>query len=672
MNDNPKRFYDFGPFRLDEAEHRLLRDGVEVRLRQGGKEARLPKKALEVLLLLIANAGHLVRRDDLMEEVWHDTFVGDNRLSDNVSTLRKALGDTSKEPHFIETVAGLGYRFKADVREVIEQRSIVAESTSTRVFVEETDEVETEGDAGHERAAGRAAGAATFPPEAPAASRRVLTKASVLVAALVLLGGAALVVYVAANRRAARGATPGAAIKSIAVLPFRPLDEASRDEALELGMADTLITRLSAVRDLVVRPTSAVRSFTDVRADPFEIGRRLQVESVLEGHIQRVGERVRVTLRLARVEGGEALWSEQFDEKYTDIFALQDSISERVAAALGPKLSRDEAARLTTHHTDNTEAYRLYLLGRFFWNKRTPQGFERAADYYRQAVAADPGYALAHAGLAETYVLLPNWLDAPPDEAYTVAERAALRALELDPRLAEAYTALASVKIYHHRDWEGAGADYRRAIELNPNYATARQWYSEWLAMTGRLAEAVAEGALAQRLDPLSPIITFEHGVMLYFAGRLGEAEAQMRKALELDPGMHRPRIFLSRIYFDRGLIEQSIKERALLLARGDEARRGRYEATLLAAYRAGGREGYLRRQVELCALPEMHHDHRVGGRVESCARLGDKDCAFAALDEAERVRHPIVDLIKVDPYFDSLRSDPRYADLLRRMKLPL
>ncbi|HLL16097.1 MAG TPA: winged helix-turn-helix domain-containing protein [Pyrinomonadaceae bacterium] len=671
MSDNPKRFYEFGQFRLDASDGQLW---------LGGEEVPLTHKALKVLTLLVESGGRLVEKDELIGRVWPDAIVEENRLADNVSTLRKALGDDPKAPQYIKTVQGRGYRFLADVRRCGEegfglpppaQVVLTARSTRTQIVIEEEvpdftaakqDSTQTGGDAA----------TALLPAARVNGRSRLFAAACVACVALAALAAAAYYF------RRAPAPVPGGTqqFRSLAVLPLRQLGAFSGDdEYLGQGLADALITKLSNVRQIVVRPTSAVLKYGvpgAARPDLVAVAREQQVDAVLDGSFQRAGERLRVTVQLVRAADGSPLWAETFDERLTDIFAVQDAISARVTGALRLKLSEEEEGRVARKYTENTEAYRLYLLGRFFWNKRTAQGFERAADYYRQAVAADPDYALAHAGLAETYVLLPNWLDTPPDEAYPAAERAAMRALELDPRLAEAYTALASVKIYHHRDWAGAGADYRRAIELNPNYATARQWYSEWLAMTGRLEEAVAEGALAQRLDPLSPIITFEHGVMLYFAGRLEDAEAQMRKALELHSGMFRPHVFLSRIYFDRGLIERSVKERALLLAQGDEARRARYEATLLAAYRAGGREGYLRRQVELCALPEMHHDHRVGGRVESCARLGDKDCAFAALDEAERVRHPIVDLIKVDPYFDSLRSDPRYAELMRRLKLPL
>lgn len=661
MSKREKHFYEFGPFQLDPSERQL---------RRNGELLPLTPKAFDVLLLLIENSGHALRKEEFLERVWADSHVEEKNLADNISVLRKVLGDDSRAPSLIQTVPRVGYRFVAVVRRV-EEESIFAERTKVRIVVaEDEEELEVDG----ERVTNDKAALGTSDPAAvhPATIREPTTRRSrtslLLTLALVLLVCTAFAVYFVRGRNAE--SRPTLTIKSLAVLPFKPLNAAERDEALELGMADSLITRLSSIRELVVRPTNAVRSYTDLEGDPFEIGRRLEVESVLEGHIQRAGDRVRVTVRLVRVAGGEALWASQFDEKYTDIFGLQDSISERVAAALVPQLSSEEARQIKKRYTEDAEAYRFYLLGRFFWNRRTPEGFEKAIDFYKQAVATDPNYALAHAGLAETYVLLPNWTTASPEEMLPKAEQAGRRALELDPALAEAYTALAAVKIYLHRDWKGAGEDYRRAIELKPNYATAHQWYAEWLASQGNLDEALAESAVAQRLDPLSPIISFSNAVMLYMAGRMKEAEAQARRALELEPALYRGHTILSRIYFDQGLYELSFAERALALARGDQTRAANFKATLAGAFRTGGREGYLRKHLELLAQPGIAPENRVGGRLETCARLGDKECTFDALKEAEQTRHPLLDTIKVDPYFDFVRPDPRYAELMRKLGL--
>ena len=652
-------YYEFGPFRLVPREGQLWR---------GAEEVPLTQKSFKVLLLLLENGGHVLDKAELVEKVWPDAYVEENRLADNISTLRKALGDDPKAPRYIKTVPGRGYRFIADVREVHENGPgvLVAERARTHIVVEE--EVDEGAAVGPSPA--RASGA-TRAPVLPAArvARPAGRAVTAAVAACVLVAASAAVYYFGLARKG--DSQEPQRLRSLAVLPFRPLGAGADDEHLGLGMTDALITRLSNVRQVVVRPTSAVMKYAEGEPDPLAVAREQQVEALLDGRIQRVGDRVRLTVQLLRAADGAPLWAETFDERSADIFALQDSVSRKVAAALRPQLSSEESAHLTKRYTENAEAYRLYQLGRYFWNRRTPEGFEKALGYYQRAVAADPDFALAHAGLAETYVLLPSWTTASPDESYAKAERAARRALELDPQLAEAYAALGAVKDHHGRDWAGAGEDYRRAIELNPNYATGHQWYGEWLGTAGRVEEAVAEGAAALRIDPLSPIVNLTYGTLLNSAGRTEEGEAQIRRALELEPALYRAHVFLSRIYFDRGLYEQSIRERALLTARGDGAEAARREAALLTAYRSGGREGYARALLKLRDDPALTPEHRIGNWVEGCSMLRDKDCAFEALREAERVNHPLLGAIKTDPYFAFLRPDPRYAELLRRLGLP-
>ncbi|HEV2861035.1 MAG TPA: winged helix-turn-helix domain-containing protein [Pyrinomonadaceae bacterium] len=669
MNGKPRRFYEFGPFRVDDAGRRLLLEGREVTLggEGDGRGERLPAKAFDVLLFLLRRPGETLGRQEILDAVWAEVQVEQGRVDDNISTLRKFLGDRAKNSVYIETVPKGGYRFAADVREVVEEPVAVIERTRAHFRAQE----ESRGpDA---PAPGPDERPLLQPPVAPRPAPRASKRMSrvllaVGLAALAALAGAAYL-YIARGGWG-RGESAGE-FRSLAILPLSQLGGGTaEDEYLGQGLADALITRLSNVRQVAVRPTSAVLKYGAAKPDLVAVAREQKVDAVLDGSFQRAGDRLRVTVQLVRASDGSPLWAEKFDEPFTDLFAVQDAISARVAEALELRLSGEEASRLARRPTESAEAQRLYLLGRFFWNKRSPDHFGRALDYYRQAVAADPDFALAHAGLAETYILLPNWTGANPDTAFTSAEAEARRALELDPRLPQAYTALASVKIYRDRDWDGAGEDYRRAIGLNPNYATARQWHSEWLMMTGHLPEAIAESEAAQRLDPLSPIITFEYAVMLYFARRHDEAAAQLQRALELEPGLYRARVFLSRIHFDRGEYEEAIRERALTFSRGEEAPARRLEADFLAAYRAGGPEGFLRRALLMRHDPAVPPEHRIGTWAESCARLGDRECTFEALREAERARHPIVDSMIVDPYFDFLRDDPRYAELMRRLNL--
>jgi TolB-like protein len=266
-------------------------------------------------------------------------------------------------------------------------------------------------------------------------------------------------------------------VNSIAVLPFKPLGTEGSDEVLGLGMADALITKLSNLRKIVVRPTSAVLKYTGPGHDPLAVGRELSVDSVLDGKIQKLGDRVRVTVQLVRVRDGLPLWAEKFDEQFTSIFAVEDSISEQVTKALVLKLTGEEKKQLSKHYTESPEAYQLYLKGRYFWNKRAAEDLEKSIKFFEQAIGKDPNYALAYAGLADAYSVLAN-TPLPQRDAMSKAKAAAMKALELDDTLAEAHTSLALVKMSYDWDWPGAEREFKRALELNPNYATAHHWYA--------------------------------------------------------------------------------------------------------------------------------------------------------------------------------------------------
>ena len=311
---------------------------------------------------------------------------------------------------------------------------------------------------------------------------------SVLECAVMLMVVAAIA-YALLFRRAPGVRPPE--IKSLAVLPFKPLVADHRDESLEMGMADTLIVRLSSLREVTVRPISSVRKFSGLEQDAVAAGRELGVESVLDGQIQRWGDRIRVTARLIGVGDGKQLWADQFDEKFSDVFTVQDLISEKVTSALELKLTGEEQKRLTKHYTENPEAYQLYVNGRFYWERRTPEGLKKAIEYFEQAIGKDPNYALAYAGLADSYAHL-GVFHLPPKEAFPKAKEAALNALRIDDRLAEAHAALGHNKVQYEYDWAGAEREYQRAIELNPNYVNAHHFYALYLSMMGRFDEGIA------------------------------------------------------------------------------------------------------------------------------------------------------------------------------------
>jgi len=489
--------------------------------------------------------------------------------------------------------------------------------------------------------------------------------------AVVLAAGLVLLVYYSLSKQAAPNPqlTLAKQIKSIAVLPFKPLVPESGDESLELGMADTLIARLSNIREINVRPVSAVRKYAGLEQDAVGAGREQKVDAVVDGQIQKSGEKIRVTVRLVRVVDGAALWISQFDEKLTDIFSVQDSISERVVGVLAVKLTGEERALVAAHSTNNPDAYQLYLKGRYFWNKRTGDGLKKGIDYLNQALEKDPNYALAYAGLADSYVLLANYSDSTPQEAYSKARAAATLALKINDNLAEAHTALAYIKAGYDWDFAGAEREYKRAIELNPNYATARNWYAEFLGLMGHPTESIAEMRRALELEPLSLIINLELGDMLFFAGQHDQAIEQYRKTLDLDSSFVRTHIQLGQAYCQKAQYEDAISEFKKAISLNSE---DNYALQLL-----GYTYGRLGRTDEAYQAIEQLKERAKQAHVLPYdiaviyVGLGEKDRAFEWLEKAYADRDEDLLYLKVDPVLDSLRSDRRFADLLRRIGFP-
>ena len=452
----------------------------------------------------------------------------------------------------------------------------------------------------------------------------------------------------------------------MAVLPFKPLVPSDRDEYLEMGMVDVLITKLSNIRQLKVRSISTVRKYADLQEDPVAAGRELQVEAVLDGSIQRVGDRVRVTVRLLNVQDGTSMWADKFDEPFTNIFALQDSISQRVAAALPLNLSGEEKARLSRHDTENTEAYQLYLKGRYFWNKQTEESFRKGIDYFNQAIGDDPNYALAYAGMSDCYALLSDFGFVPPIEGFPKAKEAATRALAIDEQLAEAHTSLGHVKRDYDWDWPGAEQEFKRAIELNPNYPSARQWYAVYLSSLGRHQEATAEIKRALELDPLSLPVNSVTARVLYLARQYDQAIEQSHKTIEMDPTFASAYQNLGRSYEQKRMYAEAVATFQEL----NKAVPGHGLAFLARADALAGRTDEA--QKILAQLKELSARRYVSPYQIAMiyAGLGDKEQALAWLERAYQQRVHNLVFLKVEPELDGLRSDPRFVDLMRRVGL--
>ena len=456
-----------------------------------------------------------------------------------------------------------------------------------------------------------------------------------------------------------------AVINAIAVLPFKSLSLENTDEYLGLGMADSLITRLSNIRQIVVRPTSAVLKYTASSQDPISAGRELRVASVLEGSVRRAAERIRVTVQLVSIPDGASLWAAKFDESFTDIFAVEDSISERVAEALTLKLTSEEKSLLTKRYTENAEAHRLYIKGRYYASRLTREGFDKGIECFNQAIALDPSYALAYEGLAYYYLESLDLL-LPPGEAMPKAREAARRALEIDEQIAEAHTSLAVVKFYYDRDRAGAERLYKQALELSPNNAYALTYYGFYLIFMERFDEASLVLERIRELDPLSLENNVILGCNYFFARRYDEAIEQFRKVIAMDANYWLARINLGRAYEQTGAIADAIAEfeKAKLLGGSMPETLG----DLGRAYAVAGRSDEARRVLE--ELNERSKSSYVApyNFAVIYTGLGEHDEAFAWLDKACEARSWYLTWLKVDPALDSLRSDERFRDLLRRV----
>lgn len=465
--------------------------------------------------------------------------------------------------------------------------------------------------------------------------------------------------------QAARSA--GHSPATLAVLPFRPTVASSGDEALELGMADTLITRLSGLADVVVSPLSSVRRYAALDQDPIAAGRDLGVESVLDGSVQKSGEHLRVTARLLRVADGRQLWSDRFDEKSTDIFVVQDSIADRVSSALALKLSPEEKQRLGRRATNDAVAYDLFLNGRYYWNRRgVPDYLGKAIEFYARAVERDPRFALAYSGLADALAVQAVFGVRAPQDVYPRALAAVSRALELDPDLAEAHATRGHIRLNFQHDWQGALDDYDEAIRHDSRYATAHMWRGFWLLFVGRGDDGLVELQTARDLEPDSLPFTVNYARGLYWLRRYDDAEAQLARVLEIEPKNGIARAILVSIYTERGQFDAALA----LLSQGmtnAPGSRGLKGVVLAKA----GRD--VEAQAELARLEDLSKREYVSAYdlASINTALGDADAAFAWLDRAIVERSSLLTTMRVDPVMDGLRSDPRYVDFENKIRMP-
>jgi DNA-binding winged helix-turn-helix (wHTH) protein/TolB-like protein/Flp pilus assembly protein TadD len=650
MQATPAHLYEFGDFQLDTAK-RLLR-------RLDGTTVPLTPRVFETLLYMVEHHETVLDKEQLMEAVWPDSIVEENNLSQNISTLRRIFGETPASHSYIVTVPGRGYRFVAEVSERTDNGSATLKGEqATRPTSQEN---RTE--------------AATM------RDRQELPGKTVGPLALVVLG-----VIVLAAAFLARGPIAGwlkkhrignsipatspskvpETVRSIAVLPFKPLGSEMNNELLGLGMADAVIGKMSKLRRLVVLPTSSVSKYTDRTFDPIATGRALGVDAVLNGTVQRSGDHLRVTVQLVNIGNGRTVWSEKFDQTFTDIFGIQDSISDSVARSLALNLTTDEQKQLGKHYTTDTAAYDSYLMGLYFWNKRSKDGLEKAINYFQQAVEKDPNFALAYALMADCYYLQVYYRYNPVPKTIGNAKAAAERALLLDDSVAEGHVAMAMVQSLQ-KNGRLCMESLRRALELNPNLAIAHQRYAWCLCAAGQLNDAVREMKRAQELDPLSPTNNTALGIILVFARQFQISLEYCYKAAELAPNEAPVQENLAMAYSLNGMYQQAIEHYRRV---GELNPKNKGDAlvwvatVLVSAGRKPEADSMMPAILELATTGKAD-PYNIA--VLYAAR-GEKEPAFEWLAKALET-DPMMDrFIKYDPQLDALRSDSRFAALVRQ-----
>ncbi|HXM42781.1 MAG TPA: winged helix-turn-helix domain-containing protein [Bryobacteraceae bacterium] len=633
MPAETSQLYEFGPFRADGVRRLLLRDGEAV---------PLTSKAFDTLQVLIVNHGRVLEKDELLKSIWPNSFVEEANLAQNVSALRKALGELPGEHRYIATIPGRGYRFVAQVKQLgaAETELTLERRTTAEVVVEE----EFQDD------------------DAKSPARRLAPPKAI--AGLLLAALLGVAVWRIRKEKAAP-APDVSATRSIAVLPFHPLD-AQGGQALGLGLADAVITKLSNIRQLVVRPTSSIQQYAGASADPWAAGRELDVEAVLEGQVQQSGDRIRVTVQLLRVADRRPLWAETFDESFTGIFAIEDAISERVAQALAVKLAQGEKQRLDRRYTANLEAYRNYLDGRYSEFRFTPDGLNQAIAYFDRAIGIDPSYALAYAGSADAYTTASDWV-LSPREALPKAEAAARRALEFDDGLAEAHGALAHAEMHEWKLAE-AGKEFARALALNPNITSTYFAYAEYLSALGKQDLASEEIRKALLIDPLSPellfLLEFPPCLKHDFEGAL----AADRAAIKAHPDYWPPHMAAGYAYLAERRIPEAIAEFERSRALAPDA-----TLTLSGLAAAQARSGNRAEAMQLLAQLQKMKSERYVAPFDIAVvyvALGERDQAFDWLEKAYQDQSEMMLFLEMYEPVDDLHDDPRFQDLVRRVRI--
>ncbi|HEY6120014.1 MAG TPA: tetratricopeptide repeat protein [Pyrinomonadaceae bacterium] len=638
MEEQKNHSYAFGRFSLDSGERLLLRDREAV---------PLTPKAFDILLTLVEKNGRVVEKDDLMKRVWPNTFVEEGNLTQNVSLLRKALGESANGIQFIETVPRRGYRFVAPV---IETNGDLLHTHKARQLTPTLD-VQSDANGSSGRFELNRTG---FHPVnlLTHLKSRVSTVAFILLAVLLAIGG---MTYLSGRGKARAGAS----IESIAILPFVDDSPDADVEYLDDEIVESLVNSLSRLPKLRVIPRSVMLSYKGQNADPRKVARDLNVRAVVTGRVHRHGDTISIQADLIDVDNVAQIWGQHYDRRLADILLVQEEISRDIFENLRLKLNVEEQKQL--------EAYRLYLKGRNAWNKRTEEGLQQGIEFFQQAINTDANYAPAYAGLADCYNMLVVYGVRQPNDGFPKAQEAAIKALEIDETLAEAHTSLAFTKFRWDRDRIEAEREFQLAIKYQPGYAPAHQWYSSYLVALERFDEAIAQAKQTQELEPLSFIASSHLGWILYLSGQNDRAIEQCTRILELDPNFFPALRYLGLAYEQKGQYQKAIVQ----FQKGVQLSGSPLMLALLGhAYAASGKTAEAR-QI-LAELHELQTRRYVSPYTVAAiyTGLGDKDQAFKWLEKAFEERDVWLMNLKVDPVFSRLKTDKRFGDLLTRARL--
>ncbi|MBN2093181.1 winged helix-turn-helix domain-containing protein [candidate division KSB1 bacterium] len=651
MLSSTGKIFRFDRFTLDVKDHRLL---------AGDREIFLRPKAFETLLYLIQQHGHLVTKDDLLDHIWSGIIVSETTLTHCIEEVRKALGDNARHPQYLKTIPRVGYKFIALVEEIdfpMTENELSSAADNTNI-------------APPDEKAGMMAGSSPCFRKSPFHPLNFLSKhltfnfggiiSLKILAIILVISGLIISTFYIFKSRADQ-------MVSIAVMPFLNLNANSEQDYFVDGLTESLITDLARIGSLKVISRTSIMRFKDTKKSIPDIGRELNVDIIVEGSVFCSAEKVRINAQLIDVKTDQHLWAESYEHDFANIITLQGEIARAITSAIKIKLTPTDQYRLTNQHPVKTEAYHAYLKGRYFWNKRTMEGFQKGIEYFEQAIQIDPDYAQAYVGLADCYNLLYDYDLLAPGKSAPSARTAARTALSLDNTLSEAHASLGFVQARYDWDWPGAEREFKHAIELNHNNAIAHHWYALHLAMTGRFAEAITEISKALELDPLSLIINSNKGWILYFARKYDEAERQLIRTLELDSNFMSAQVKLGWVYEQKGLYLPAIEmfHRALSLTQDDANVMGLIgNAHALAGNKAAALK--IINELTISSSPKYLSSYWLALIYVS---LDENDQAFYWLDKAIEERSSGLVWLKVDPQLDRLRTDPRFAERLRRVR---